>query len=64
MQEPLQSLQDKQTTIEMREMQRSTKEAMMRAACWEMVEVAAGRQMDRSKSGAVEAISLILERWL
>ena len=48
MQELLQSLQDKQTMMEMREVQKSTREAMMRAACWEMAEMAAGRQTDRS----------------
>ena len=60
----MQSLQARQTTMAMREMQKSTREAMMRAACWEMVEVAARRQTERSRLGAVEVITLILVSWL
>ena len=60
----MQSLQARQTTTAMREVERSTSEAMMRAACWEMVEVAARRQTERSRLGAVEVMTLILVRWL
>ena len=60
----MQSLQARQTTTAMREVERSTSETMMRAACWEMVEVAARRQTERSRLGAVEVMTLILVRWL
>ena len=60
----MQSLQARQTMRAIMKVEKITREAMMRAACWEMVGEAPRRQTVRSRLGAVEAMTLILVRWL